>query len=103
MAMTVALILAAASMGAVCCLSMTVPLMDAPPDYPLDEALRFQATAMRYGLVGGAFAAAAVILKASADWLTRRASTPPLAPPADPLATYREGAAPDCPRHPFER
>jgi hypothetical protein len=101
--MMVALILAAASMGAVCCLGMTVPLMDAPPDYPLDRALRVEATAVRYGRVGGAFTAAGVVLKALTDWFTNRASTPLPAPPVDPLATYREGAPPECPRHPFAR
>ena len=33
--------------------------------------------------------------------LTHRASTPLTPPTADPLATYREGPAVECPRHPF--
>jgi len=36
-------------------------------------------------------------------YLTRRASTPLSPPAADPTAHYREGAAPECPRHPFAR
>jgi hypothetical protein len=35
--------------------------------------------------------------------LTRRASTPLPPPPADPLATYRDGPPAECPRHPFAR
>lgn len=101
-AMNVALVLAALPMGAVCCLSMTVPLTDAPPDYPLDQALRLQATAMRYALLGGVFAVAGVALKALTDWFTRRAATPLPVPSAD-LAHYREGGPPECPRHPFAR
>jgi hypothetical protein len=35
-------------------------------------------------------------------WLAdRRASTPLPSPPADPLATYREGPPVECARHPF--
>lgn len=34
--------------------------------------------------------------------LVRRSTTPVPAPPADPLATYREALV-ECPRHPFAR
>ena len=101
--MTVALTLAAASMGAICCLSMTVPLTDAPPDYPLDQALRVQATALRFATIGGLAAGVAVLLKALLEWFARSASTPLPPPAADPLATYREGPPVECPRHPFAR
>lgn len=102
-AMTVALILAAASMGAVCCLSMTVPLTDAPPDYPLDQALRIEATALRLATMGGTAAGIAVLLKALLDRFTCRAAEPHPVPPADPLAHYREGGPVECARHPFAR
>ncbi len=47
-------------------------------------------------------AAVVVVLAGSVTRWSRRAATPLPAPPADPLATYRE-APPECPRHPFTR
>lgn len=55
------------------------------------------------GLLALAIACAAGVLRILSRRLVRRASTPLPPPPADPLATYREGPPVECPRHPFAR
>ena len=49
------------------------------------------------------FAPLSAALWSLARRLSRRAATPLPPPDGDPLATYREGAAPECARHPFAR
>ena len=47
--------------------------------------------------------AGVVVLSRTASRLSRRAASRLPAPRPDPTAHYREGAAPECARHPFAR
>lgn len=53
-------------------------------------------------LLAVALACASLVFSALVRRFNRRAAVPLLAPPADPLATYREGRPTECPRHPWE-
>jgi hypothetical protein len=58
--------------------------------------------AVTAALLATALAMVVLRMRALAGRLTSAASTPLPPPAADPLATYREGLAVECPRHPFE-
>jgi hypothetical protein len=95
-----AIALAAVPCG-MCCLMSGA--MDAPSAYTVGEAIRAEARGA-LGIVLAVMVAGVVgVLSALAGRYARRAATPLPAPPADPLATYREGGPPECPQHPFVR
>ena len=73
-------------------------LTDVQGPWPVDGEMVYPTA-----LLSLASACASLASSALARRFTRRAATPLPAPVPDPLATYREGGPPECPRHPFAR
>jgi hypothetical protein len=71
-------------------------LTDVQGPWPVDGELVYSTALLSLASACASLASSALVRR-----FTRRATTPLPAPEADPLATYREGGPPECPRHPF--